>query len=120
MRIPLVAIAIACAACTTGPSGPPDTIAGTWSSQSSVNTPAGPMELVLADSGSAVSGSASRAGQTYIVTGQYTRPDVTLTLGPELVGEMVSGYAMTYKGTALNDKTMVLSGTTFRRVGSAP
>jgi hypothetical protein len=48
------------------------------------------------------------------VTGQYVRPDVTLTLVSEIGGSRVGGN-ITYAGTALNDQTMVLSGTTFHR-----
>jgi hypothetical protein len=62
-----------------------------------------------------VSGTGYWAGQTYNVTGQYVRPDVTLTLVSEIGGNRVGGYTTTYAGTALNDKTMVLSGTTFHR-----
>jgi len=114
MRISLIMLAVVCAACATGPGSPPDSIAGTWSSDQGSLTPAGPLELVLAESSTVVSGTAHWAGQTYSVTGYYDRPTVSLSLQEPITNGRLNPPIGMY-GAADGANMMKLSGTTFQR-----
>jgi hypothetical protein len=111
VRILAIAVSIALAGCTTSPFEPPDSIEGTWSNETRVETPAGPLVMTLSQSGDSVSGSAWWATFTYNVSGSYDPPNVTLTLSDATIdGERVSGFAnQTWTGMAVGDYTLVLS-----------
>jgi hypothetical protein len=123
VRISLIALAATCVACSaTGPhTVSPDSIAGTWN-QTSDLTPAGnELGLVITESGTAVSGTASRPGLpvsgslSYRVSGQYRRPAISLTFVPLVNGQPVAGESFTYTGQAVDTNTMVLDGFTMAR-----
>jgi hypothetical protein len=114
MRFVSIALAIACVSCATGPGTPPDSIAGSWSSWGPGHkpTPDGPEIMTLTDSGTAVNGSDSWAGQIRSVSGQYVRPAITLML----LQETMSGdRPILYRGNALDANRIELNGTTFYR-----
>src|SRR5579863_5177363 len=94
-RLLVLALALACVACSgagTGPSGVPASIAGNWSSwpPHQAPTPGGPMVFDLTESGDAVSGVNSFGVARWSVSGQYVRPNITLT---STVGDHVTIWA---------------------------
>lgn len=110
MRLILLAVSIACAACATGPAA--ESIAGNWSSwgPNQSPTPAGPMGLTLSESGDTVNGVGSWAVEHWRVNGQYMRPNITLTLTSALDGKVSS-----WTGKAIDADKIELNGTTFYR-----
>lgn len=114
MRLICVAVALACAACSsgTGPSQPPDSIAGRWSNWApgQAATPGGPEIFTLTESGTAVSGSEAWSVQTHNVSGQYVRPNITLSVSTLAIHQIVIDT-----GRALDANRIRLGDTIFYR-----
>jgi hypothetical protein len=123
MRISLLALATSCVACSaTGPRAvPPNSIAGTWNQTSDLTPGGNELGLVIAESGTTVSGTAARPGLptsgllSYRVSGQYRRPLISLTFVPLVNGQPVAGESFTYTGHAVDTNTIVLNGFTMAR-----
>ena len=118
MRFALIVVAVACVACSTGPGFPPHSIAGSWSDETTQETPAGPETLALSQSGTAVTGSGAWAAAKYGITGQYVAPKITLTFVVVVNGQPVNNTTTVEMGTAIDENQIVLGGTTFHRVGN--
>lgn len=114
MRALFLVFALVLVSCATGPSTPPASIAGTWSSWGPGHAPdpAGPETLVLRQSGTTVTGTASWAGNNDAVNGQYEIPNVRLELSPVSVG-LGAAQIIVYMGQATHPDRMVLNGTTY-------
>jgi hypothetical protein len=117
MRITPLALAITCVACSSTSPAPPESIAGRWSSwaPNQQPDPAGPMILILTESGTTVSGTASQFATTYRISGQYRRPSITLNLVPDIGGQSQPGQTVTDVGVAVNGDRLDLAGTVFYR-----
>jgi len=123
MRAFLITFVIASAACsaTDDIQAPPSNIAGTWNETSGVTPGGSQLGLVLTQSGTAVSGTATGAGvpisnvQSYQVSGQYLRPDISLTLVPINNAQPLVGASYTLVGHALSANTIVLNNLTLAR-----
>jgi hypothetical protein len=123
MRAFLITLVIACAACsaTDDIEAPPSSIAGAWNETSGVTPGGDQLGLVLTESGTTVSGTATGAGvpianvQSYQVSGQYVRPDISLTIVPINNGQPLSGASYNLVGRAVSANTIVLNNLTLAR-----
>ncbi len=115
LRTLTIALALASVACSTSPESAPDSIAGTWSSQSSISNDSIPASFSLTEDSSSISvtGLARWTGDTVQVGGSYSRPQISLLwLSNSDLHSVVPHY---YSGKALDANTIVLNGTRYLR-----
>jgi hypothetical protein len=102
----------ACSGAATGPSTPPASIAGSWSTLTpgGLETPAGSEGLLLAQTGDSVTGTGQFAEFTYHIVGTYVRPQATLIFTDTLGGRV---QVDTLTGRGESARRLILGGTTF-------
>ena len=109
----LGSVLLAACSAATGPSSPPTSIAGSWSTSPPGHpdeTPAGPAGLLLTQSGDSVTGVSQWTFIIHNLRGTYIRPQITLTYTDSSNGQV---RIDTLSGQGVTEGQLVLGGTTY-------
>jgi hypothetical protein len=109
----LGSVLLAACSAATGPSSPPTSIAGSWSTSPPGHpdeTPAGPAGLLLTQSGDSVTGVSQWTFIIHDLRGTYVRPQITLTYTDSSNGQV---RVDTLSGRGVTEGQLVLGGTTY-------